>query len=164
MTQLPVPAGLLIGPLEGEAQEHACAQLMAINDPWKTLGMDLNATLRSVRAPGRERYVAYQDGQFAGFLILNFQGPFPGYIQLIGVATRFRGLGLGAAIVAFAEERVFRDHQNVFLCVSSFNLRARRFYASLGYHEVGELSDFLVHGHSEFLLRKTIGPRMPGKR
>jgi ribosomal-protein-alanine N-acetyltransferase len=164
VSQLPVPAGLVISPLEGEAQEHACAQLMASSDPWKTLGMDHDAALRSVRAPGRERYVAHQDGQFAGFLILNFQGPFPGYIQLLGLAPQFRGQRLGADIIAFAERRVFRDHQNVFLCVSSFNQQARRFYAALGYHQVGELTDFLVAGHSEFLLRKSIGPRMPARR
>ena len=164
MSQAPVTPGLVIGLLEGEAQEHACAQLMASNDPWQTLGLDLNTALSSVRAPGRERYVAHQDAQFAGFLVLNFQGPFPGYIQLVGVAPQFRGLGLGTKIIAFAEQRILREHQNVFLCVSSFNLRARHFYATLGYHEVGELTDFLVTGHSEFLLRKTIGPRMPGKR
>ena len=164
MSQAPGTSGLVIDLLEGEAQERACAQLMASNDPWQTLGLDFDASLRSVRAPGRERYVAHQDAQFAGFLVLNFQGPFPGYIQLVGVAPQFRGLGLGARIIAFAEQRIFREHQNVFLCVSSFNLRARRFYAALGYHEVGELTDFLVTGHSEFLLRKTIGPRMPGKR
>ena len=163
MTGTATGSGLAITPLQGEDQEHACAQLMASTDPWQTLGMDLSAMLRSVRASGRERYVAHQDGQFAGFLILNFQGPFPGYIQLIGVAPQFRGLGLGGAIVAFAEQRIFRDHQNVFLCVSSFYLRARHFYAALGYHEVGELTDFLVAGHSEFLLRKTIGPRLTGK-
>ncbi len=164
MSQAPVTPGLVIGLLEGEAQEHACAQLMATNDPWHTLGLDFNAALRSMRAAGRERYVVHQDAQFAGFLVLNFQGPFPGYIQLVGVAPQFRGLGLGTKIIAFAEQRIWREHQNVFLCVSSFNLRARRFYAALGYHEVGELTDFLVKGHSEFLLRKTTGPRMPGKR
>ena len=155
--------GLVIAPLQGEDQEHACAQLMAGTDPWQTLGMDMNSVLRAVCAPGRERYVAHQDGQFAGFLILNFQGPFTGYIQLIGVAQQFRGLGVGGAIITFAEQRIFRDHHNVFLCVSSFNLRARHFYAAKGYHEVGELTDFLVAGHSEFLLRKTIGPRMNSK-
>ena len=163
MSQAPLSHGLVIGLLEGEAQEMACAQLMAASDPWQTLGMDLAAALRSVRAPGRERYMAHQDGQFAGFLILNFQGPFPGYIQLIGLLPRFRGQGLGAAIIAFAEQRILRDHHNVFLCVSSFNLGARRFYAALGYHEVGELRDFLVAGHAEVLLRKTRGPRMGGQ-
>lgn len=147
-----------ITPLTEESDERACAALMAASDPWKTLGYDYEALLRTVRLPGRERYVARVDGQFAGFLLLNLQGTFAGYIQTVGLAPAFRGRGFGEQLLAFAEQRILRDHPNVFLCVSSFNQAARRFYARLGYQEVGELTDFLVSGHSEFLLRKTIGP------
>ena len=45
------------------------------------------------------------------------------------------GRGTGTALVAFAEERIFRDHRNVFLCVSDFNLGARRLYERHGYRE-----------------------------
>jgi ribosomal-protein-alanine N-acetyltransferase len=46
----------------------------------------------------------------------------------------------------------------VFMCVSSFNDGARRLYQRLGYQVVGELTDYIVRGHSEILLRKTSGP------
>ena len=153
-----------ITPLDGEAQERDCAALMAASDPWLTLGQDFESLLRTVRLPGRERYVAHANGRLAGFLLLNLQGTFAGYIQTVGVAPEFRGRGCGTRLIAFAEQRILRDHQNVFLCVSSFNKTARRLYSSLGYHEVGELTDFLVAGHSEFLLRKTIGPLNEPKR
>jgi hypothetical protein len=42
--------------------------------------------------------------------------------------------------------------------VSSFNPDARRLYERLGYSVVGELKDLIVPGHSEILLRKTLGP------
>jgi ribosomal protein S18 acetylase RimI-like enzyme len=42
--------------------------------------------------------------------------------------------------------------------VSSFNPRARELYERLGYEFIGELKDYLVRGHSELLMRKTIGP------
>lgn len=146
------------------AQEHDCAAMMAASDPWRTLGQDYDSLLRTVRLPGRERHVARVGGRFAGFLLLNLQGTFAGYIQTVGLAPEFRGQGWGEQLLAFAEARILRDHQNVFLCVSSFNQAARRFYARLGYQEVGELRDFLVAGHSEFLLRKTIGPLSARKR
>jgi hypothetical protein len=44
------------------------------------------------------------------------------------------------------------------MCVSSFNHDARRLYQRLGYQAVGELIDYIVRGHSEILLRKTLGP------
>jgi RimJ/RimL family protein N-acetyltransferase len=42
--------------------------------------------------------------------------------------------------------------------VSSFNERARALYTRLGYETVGELRDYIVRGHSEWLLRKSIAP------
>jgi len=65
---------------------------------------------------------------------------------------------LGRQLIAFAEERIFRESPNVFLCVSSFNSDARRLYERLGYELIGELRDYLVRGSSELLMRKTIGP------
>ncbi len=147
-----------VAPLEGEPLERECAALMAASDPWLTLGYGFEELLGTMRLPGRERYVAHVDGEFAGFVLLNLHGTFAGYIQTIGLAPQFRGSGHGAELLAFAEQRIFREHQNVFLCVSSFNHAARRFYERLGYQQVGELVDLLVAGHSELLLRKTIGP------
>ena len=51
-----------------------------------------------------------------------------------------------------------RTEPNVFLCVSSFNARARLPYERLGYSYVRELHDYLVRGHSELLFRKSRGP------
>jgi ribosomal protein S18 acetylase RimI-like enzyme len=58
----------------------------------------------------------------------------------------------------FAVQRILRVAPKVFICVSSFNDRARSLYERLGYEVVGELKDFIVRGHSEWLLRKSIGP------
>jgi ribosomal protein S18 acetylase RimI-like enzyme len=74
------------------------------------------------------------------------------------VAAERRGRGIGARLVSYAEARIFRESPNVFLCVSSFNPDARRLYERLGYALVGELTDYIVAGHSELLFRKTIGP------
>jgi len=149
---------LVVRPLSTEAEMEACAALMAASEPWLTLGRDFTASLRFLRDPARERHAALVGDRLAGFLVLNLQGAFVGYLQTICVAPEFRGRGLGTALVAFAEERIFREHPNVFLCVSSFNPSARRLYERLGYATVGELSDYLVPGHSEILMRKSRGP------
>lgn len=44
--------------------------------------------------------------------------------------------------------------------MSSFNQDAQRWYQRMGYQAIGELKDYLVAGHSEILMRKTIGPLM----
>jgi ribosomal protein S18 acetylase RimI-like enzyme len=65
---------------------------------------------------------------------------------------------VGAQLLAFVERRVFREAPNLFLFVSSFNEGARRFYEAHGYELVGEVTDFLVAGHGECLMRKSLGP------
>jgi predicted GNAT family acetyltransferase len=85
-------------------------------------------------------------------------GALVGFIQTICLAPAFRGRGLGTRLVDFAEQRILQASPNVFLCVSSFNTQARRLYERLGYRLVGELTDFLVRGHSELLFRKSRGP------
>ena len=75
-----------------------------------------------------------------------------------GQALQGGGQGLGSRLIAFTEERIFRDHPNVFLCVSGFNHAARRLYERLGYTCIGELKDYVVQDQSEWLYRKTRGP------
>jgi len=148
----------MIRPLaEGEAE--ACARMMASTDPWLRLGRTFDQCLGIVLDPSRETYVHAVGGSVRGFIIVNMRlGVFSGYIQTICVASEARSSGIGSRLVAFAEERIFRDSPNVFLCVSSFNPRARALYQRLGYETVGEMHDLLIEGQSEILMRKTRGP------
>jgi ribosomal-protein-alanine N-acetyltransferase len=140
------------------SEAPACAAMMASSEPWKTLGRSYDDCLSRMTDESKERFVAAEaDGALMGFIIVNMQGPFPGYIQTVCVAAEERGKGLGARLVAFAEQRIFRESPNVFLCVSSFNPGARRLYERLGYEEIGVLRDYLVRGHAEILMRKSIG-------
>ena len=99
-----------------------------------------------------------QGAESVGFIILTLAGPFPGYLQTVCVSPEHRGRGVGTELLAFTEARIFRESPNVFLCVSSFNVDARRLYERSGYVLVGELKDYLVSGHGELLFRKTRGP------
>ena len=147
-----------IRPIASRDEIERCARLMASSEPWMTLERDLEASRRILSNPALERYVARSDGAFAGFLILDLQGSFAGYLKTVCVTPEFRNRGIGTSLIHFAEDRIFRDHPNVFMLVSSFNRDAQRLYERLGYEVVGELKDFVVEGHSENLLRKTIGP------
>ena len=144
---------------ENDDELRACAAIMAASEPWVTLGRDFAASLTLLREPSREVYVAvHADTRTViGFVILSMHGAFTGYVQSIAIHEDWRGRGLGRRLMAYAEERIFRDSPNVFICVSDFNARARALYEHLGYTVVGELRDYIVAGHSEWLLRKSIG-------
>ena len=144
--------------LQSEPEIEACARLMAASDPWLKLGISYDACKRMLSDASRETWVALADGSLAGCCVLLMQGPLKGYIQSIMVAPEMRSQGVGAQLLAFIEERVFKETPNMFLCVSSFNLRAQQFYTRAGYETIGVLKDFLVQGHDEILMRKSRGP------
>jgi ribosomal-protein-alanine N-acetyltransferase len=144
--------------LASDADRERCARLMSTSDPWLTLGRTYESSYQLLGDATREIYVAKVGDEVAGFLILLMQGAFVGYIQTICMAPEHRNRGLGGRLLAFAEERIFRESPNVFLCVSSFNTGAQRLYLRLGYELIGELKDYIVRGHSELLMRKTRGP------
>ena len=153
-----VTASMEIRPLTGQSEAEWCARLMSTSEPWLTLGRTFDASLRLIGDPSREVYLAMDGEGAAGFIVLCMEGVFTGYIQTVCVAHDRRGQGIGSALVTYAEARIFEASPNVFLCVSSFNPDARRLYERSGYRFVGELSDYLVAGHSELLFRKTRGP------
>jgi ribosomal-protein-alanine N-acetyltransferase len=147
-----------IPPLASPAEAERCAAMMCSTEPWITLKRSYDDSLKILTDPTREVYVAHDGDAIRGFLILNMRGAFVGYIQTVCVAADARGGGVGSQLVAFGEERIFKESPNVFLCVSSFNPRARALYERLGYETIGELRDYLVRGASEILMRKTRGP------
>lgn len=153
------PAGMTIRPLDGAEEAKACARMMAETDPWITLRREFDQAFQLATNPEVEVYVARVGETLAGHIVVNMKGPFAGYIQALVVGSDWRGRGIGSQLVRFAEERIFRESPNVFLCVSSFNERAQQLYARLGYERIGELKEYVIPGASEFLMRKTIGPK-----
>ena len=137
-----------------------CACLMASAEPWITLCRDLEQCRAHLARPGSELFVARnQDGEKIlplGFILLALYG-FAGspYIASVAVAAEAQGQGVGSQLLGFAEQH-FRPHTHLFLLVSSFNQRARRFYRRHGYEFAGELPDYIVRGHSELIFHKRL--------
>ena len=82
--------------------------------------------------------------------------PAPRTLKSIAVAPEFRGSGLGTRFVSFAEDFFRPRSRHLFLCVSSFNDRARQLYERLGYEPVGSVKDLAIEGASELLMCKRL--------
>jgi ribosomal protein S18 acetylase RimI-like enzyme len=137
---------------------------MANSEPWITLRRDYDASLKILIDPSREVHLAMVGDEIVGFTILNMQGAFVGYLQSVCVAPQWRGKGIGSELMDYVEKRILSENPNVFICVSSFNERVQKLYERRGYEVVGELKNWIVPGHSEILLRKTIAPLTEFKR
>src|SRR5580765_8485830 len=93
-----------------------CTSVMAESEPWVTLRRTYEDSLKIVTDPSREVYLASTDGELAGFIILNMKGAFIGYVQTICIAPGSRGKGIGTTLLEFAEQRIFTEGPNVFMC------------------------------------------------
>jgi ribosomal protein S18 acetylase RimI-like enzyme/predicted ester cyclase len=136
-----------------------CADLMAQSEPWITLRRDRDSSLRQLGDRSKELYVLSYGNDRVGFVLIDMRGAFAGYIQSVCVAPQFQNRGYGTVLMKFAEERILKDEPNVFLCVSSFNAGAQKFYERHNYDRVGELRDFIIPGASAIVLRKTMAPK-----
>lgn len=139
---------------------EAVVQLLAESDPWKSLGYTVEDWGR-IFCPipqGRDSFVSVVDGTVAAVAIVRQKFLLGDYLELLGVADRVRGKGVGKELLAHIESQVFSRTKNLFACVSDFNSGARVFYKKQGYQEIGPMPNFLIPGSAEILLRKTAGP------
>jgi ribosomal protein S18 acetylase RimI-like enzyme len=147
---------ITIGEADDDDREWS-AQLMASSEPWITLGRTIDQTRPLFQRKDSELFIARQDGAPRGFLLLRDRGiVYSPYIASLAVAPEARGLGIGSRLLDFIEDRSRPASKHIFLCVSSFNTRARALYERHGYAVVGELQDYVIDGLSEYLMSKRL--------
>ena len=128
-------------------------------DPWLTLGYTMEAfELYLLRAdPALARHVVMISGQLAGVLTLRNPWLFGPLVELLALLDGFRGQGTGSAILQWVGKRY--DSSNLWVTVSSFNSRAKKFYERAGFEKAAVLEGLIKPGWNEVLLRKKMaGP------
>lgn len=133
------------------------ARLMSTSEPWITLGRGYDACLAACSAPTDVLEIAVLDGRPCGFVLVRPRGVAGApYIVSIAVDETCRSHGVGAILLAHVEAAYRPASAHLFLCVSSFNDRARAFYDRHGFEEVGRFRDFIIPGADEILLHKRL--------
>lgn len=136
-----------------------CIKIVPQIEPWVTLGATpekMDAYFRKL-LNREEGFVALLDEEVVGFITIKRGFLYGCYIRRLAVKEGYRRKGIGRQIMQFIEDYAFVRYPNVFLCVSSFNTGAQKFYEDLEYQKIGELPNLIMEGHSEYLLRKTVG-------
>lgn len=140
-----------------EAEKNMAADLLANSEPWITLRITPDQCLKNCHNPDFMVFMAYTDDKPSGIIIIDPKGVAGSpYIKSVAVYPEFRGKGTGARLLSFAEELFRGKSKYIFLCVSSFNKRAQKFYERNGYTVVGELKDYIIDGASEILIYKRL--------
>src|ERR1041385_5348322 len=95
--------------IEAAFEKHVlleCADMMSRSEPWITLKRDYVGCIDAMQGDYKEVYVAMRHRELLGFIVLQMQGAFKGYIQSICVSPDARDSGIGSALIQFAEKRI----------------------------------------------------------
>jgi ribosomal protein S18 acetylase RimI-like enzyme len=135
------------------------AGVMASSDPWLTLGRGFDACLAACTSAMDVLEIADIGGERCGLVLVRPAGVAGApYIVSIAAAPGFRSRGVGAALLDHVERAYRGRARHVFLCVSSFNPRARLFYERHGFEAAGTLKAFLIEEADEILMQKRLAP------
>lgn len=104
---------------------------------------------------GVSRYCVRAGGMVAGVVSVRspwLKGP---YLELLALLPPAQGQGIGSSIMAWFEQTALdQEARNLWVCASSFNARALRFYARHGFEPAATLPGLVAEGFDEILLRK----------
>ncbi|MFY9641500.1 MAG: GNAT family N-acetyltransferase [Rhodomicrobium sp.] len=150
-------AGLL-RPLSPENAEKFGAALAAM-PPWSVIGWPAELLTAAFRRqpPSVRRFELLSGGELAG--IVTIQAPFlhGPYLQLLAILPDFQGLNLGLSVLQWMEQQARAEEaRQLWLCVSSFNVRARKFYERFGFEEVAVLDKLASEASDEIFMRKRL--------
>lgn len=119
------------------------------SDPWSA------SDFRESLAVGVPFFVAEEDGAVAGYVIAQYAAD-QGEILNLGVASPYRGRGLGRSLVERAlAELAAQGVTSVFLEVRDSNQAARRLYERLGFREVGRRVSYYEQPREDAVLLRT---------
>ena len=149
-------AGLTIT-LAREAWHSWIAELLAGTDPWLRLQISKAQCMQMLQDTQLSCYIALLNEIPVGAMIIHPKGlAGAAYLKSIAVADAYRGKGIGAALLQYAEAQSAPVSKKLFLCVSDFNVRAQTFYIEQGYEKIAILKDHIVTGKDEWLMFKQL--------
>jgi ribosomal protein S18 acetylase RimI-like enzyme len=134
----------------------AISMLLCAMDPWLTLGYTPEAFHSYLLHPdpALNRYAVMISGNVAGVLAVRSPWLFGPFIELMAIFDGFRSKGIGSRLIDWICDR--HKPANLWATVSSFNLKAQKFYKSAGFEQTAILEDLIKPGCNEILLRKKV--------
>ena len=149
-------------PLKPEACPGLAAAIVVM-EPWSVMQYPAERLATFLVSPdqGVSHYcVSVQDVE-AGVVSVRspwLKGP---YLELLALLPPAQNRGIGSRILAWFEETAIgQEARNLWVCASSFNGHALRFYARHGFRPAATLPGLVADGFEEILLRKfPIGKR-----
>lgn len=132
---------------------------LAAIDPWARINFSAErfSSFLATTEDGASRYQIVVAGTLAGTIVVRHPWLAGPYLNILGLLPGFSGRGIGDVALQWFEAEARRAKvRNVWLCVSSFNSGAERFYRAHGYSRAAALDDLTIAGTDEILMRKRL--------
>ena len=155
-----VDPSLRLSPLHAADCPSLAAAIVAM-EPWSVMNYPAErlAEFLATQDGGVTRCVIEVGGEGAGVISVRYpwlKGP---YLELLALLPPFQRRGIGGRLLdRFEGEAASRWARNLFVCASSFNENALRFYRSHGFQHAAVLPGLVAEGYDEILLRKLLPP------
>lgn len=136
------------------------ARRILLHQRLKDTNTERSSVLRALRGSPEERelplhvWALDRRGDLAGGLTGRVWARWL-HVDLLWVDAAHRGAGLGAELLARAEESAREDHGGVWSRVETWDFQAPGFYRKRGYEVVGEVPEY-PPGVTEFILTKRL--------
>lgn len=148
--------GVRLVVLEPAVAPGLAAAIVAM-PPWSAMDYPSDAMARflAMAGDGGSRYLIEVDGAEAGAVAVRhpwLKGP---YLELLAVLPPFQRRGIGAGVMSWFEQAGRGlGARNLWVCASSFNDGALRFYQRHGFRPAARLPGLVAESYDEILLRK----------
>ncbi|MGO8954828.1 MAG: GNAT family N-acetyltransferase [Rhodomicrobium sp.] len=141
------------------ANAATLGEALAAMPPWSVSGWPADRLTRAFQRelPSVHRFEVLSGGELAG--IVTIQAPFlhGPYLQLLAILPGFQGRNLGLQVLQWMERQARAEEaRQLWLCVSTFNARARAFYERFGFEEVAVLEQLASDASDELFMRKRL--------
>ncbi len=156
-SEISLERGVKLQPMTAERAEPLGLAVASI-EPWAQIHYPASHMTSFFMAedPALSRHVVLIGDEPAGVIAIRspwLHGP---YLQLLAVLPPFQNQGYGAILLDWFETCAQPHNRWLWLCHSSFNRRAGAFYSRHGFEVVTALTDLLVDGGDEILMRKRV--------
>jgi ribosomal protein S18 acetylase RimI-like enzyme len=141
------------------ASAKSLGEVLATIPPWSVIGWPAERMIRGLQRelPSVRRFEVLTSGKLAG--VITIQDPFlhGPYLQLLAILPEYQGRNLGLRLLQWMESEARRaESRQLWLCVSSFNTRARAFYERFGFEAAAVLEKLASDASDEVFMRKRL--------
>jgi len=132
--------------------------VLAVIDPWARLSFSAARLEALLAAPGEggRAFEIRSGGRSAGAVVIRYPWLLGPYLNFLGLVPDHQRRGIGELVLGWMEREVRGRDRNLWLCVTSFNTAALRFYERQGFRQAAVLDGLVIDSADEVLMRKRL--------